>query len=142
MFGLIKAAGFSLSAIQIGVDLRFIVVNTPFLRKCVMINPEIIELSRPLVPTKEACHSVPLASGLETLRSPFITVKYLDLDMKEQIRSLQMIDAAIVQHECDHLNGQLFLARLTNASKNSWEAKLKARNKSGIDKFLDDLNNR
>lgn len=82
----------------------------------VMINPEISSPSAETRKESEGCLSIPTIHG-SVERAKEITVEYSDLDgnrIKERLSGLQ---ARIVQHENDHLNGILFIDRLPEKEK-------------------------
>jgi peptide deformylase len=70
----------------------------------VMFNPEIIEKSGEYE-TEEGCLS--LSGTRKTKRFQFITVKYLDINLKPQMGKFFGWTAQIIQHETDHCNGIL-----------------------------------
>ena len=87
-----------------------------------MINPEIIEKSKEVVISDEACLSIPHFKG-KVKRHKSIVVEYLDLKWKQQVKKLKDLSAFIVQHEYDHLDGILFADKLI---KNSWKWKVES----------------
>ncbi len=98
--------------------------------KILMINPNIIEKSKEIVTSDEACLSIPNFSG-KVKRHKTITVEYLDLKWKRKNKKLRNLDAFIVQHEYDHLDAILFVDKLI---KNSWKWKIE-NFKSGLKEF-------
>lgn len=76
-----------------------------------MINPLIVLHSEELFSSEEGCLSLPwLQWDVERYRS--ITVTYTWLDKKEYTTEFSDFNAAIIQHEIDHLDGILFLDKL------------------------------
>jgi peptide deformylase len=73
----------------------------------VMINPEIIEHSSAKQTTEEGCLSVPGILG-EVERYLRVKVKYQDKNGNIGIKKVRGLDAVVVQHEIDHLDGILF----------------------------------
>lgn len=69
-----------------------------------MFNPEIIEHSLEEEVSEEGCLSYP-GEYCEVPRFESITVKYLDLNNQEVVRSYSGLAARVIQHECDHLLG-------------------------------------
>lgn len=107
-----RAGGVGLSAPQVGVSERIIVVkldrglfSNEFL---IMINPEIIEESGNNVSAMEGCSSIP-GKRIEVSRPEWIIVKYQNLAKKEVIIEERGWNARIIQHEIDHLNGILII---------------------------------
>lgn len=116
--------GVGLAAPQINVSKRmFVMLTHDFndkLHKYAFINPEIIEKSEEIVflPDGEGCLSVPRDTEGIVPRHKSIKVKtkLYDVD-KKTLRSVTMqlkgYIAVVFQHEFDHLNGVLFVDRLT-----------------------------
>lgn len=99
--------GLGIAAPQIGSSHRLCI--TKLGGKFVpLINPEITWLSKETDKAEEGCLSLP---GLwkEVTRPTSIVVTYLDTKGKSQERKLNEIDARVVQHEVDHLEGKLIV---------------------------------
>jgi peptide deformylase len=84
----------------------------------VIINPKIVSKSRKMVDGIEGCLSIPGWIG-EASRHERIRVRALDRHGNKIRLRLNGWSARIVQHEIDHLDGVLFIDRLT-ASENLW----------------------
>jgi len=95
--------GYGLCAIQIGVPVRVSVVRLP---KCKLNlwNPKIIEKSFRFRFTGEGCLSIP-GLYIDTARYREIVLENGD----GRQYSLEGMEAIVVQHEIDHMNGRLFL---------------------------------
>lgn len=76
-----------------------------------VLNPEIVALEGDPEPVGEGCLSVP-GLWFETPRYPRATVRGIDLDGREVVISGEGLMAQALQHECDHLDGKLYLHRL------------------------------
>ena len=76
-----------------------------------VLNPVLVELSGEPVPTGEGCLSVP-ELWFPVLRYPRATVTGLDLSGREIEISGEGLLAQALQHECDHLDGKLYIQRL------------------------------
>lgn len=108
--------GVWLAAPQIGQTIRLIattqwkIVNDDYKLKStiMMINPEIINHSDTLICDEEWCLSLPWMFW-QVERYNHITVQYTTLDSKSASKQLSWLDAVIVQHEIDHLDGVLFI---------------------------------
>lgn len=106
-----KAKGLGLAAPQVGVLKRIIIVRTekeplPF------INPKILKMSREKEKKEEGCLSLP-GLRLEIKRSKWVEVEAIN-ENKEKVQiSADGLVARIFQHEIDHLNGVLFVDRLS-----------------------------
>lgn len=111
--------GVGLSAVQIGQTVRLIVVYNPKIKDyTAYINPEIINRSTEMlteVPDSESnlegCLSIPDYFGL-VQRHKWLVLRYRDLDNKEHQEKYSGFPAVVIQHECDHLDGVLFIDRI------------------------------
>lgn len=109
--------GIGLAAPQIGIHKQVIVIdcqpdnpNTP---PMALINPEIKKKSKDLCVMEEGCLSIPNVF-LEVTRPRSIEVVYKDEYGKQQKIKAMGLLARVIQHEMDHLNGVLFVDRVTN----------------------------
>lgn len=102
--------GIGLAAPQVGNAIRLIVINT--IRSCengiklTMINPEIIGSSEEVSTESEGCLSIPF-TFVNIERHKSIKVKYTNLDGEEVEESFDGLNARVIQHEIDHLDGIL-----------------------------------
>lgn len=81
----------------------------------VLVNPEIIERSAELVEGWEGCLSVPGLRGLVP-RCRWVRLRALGRDGEAlDIKATDFL-ARIIQHECDHLDGKVYLDRMPNLS--------------------------
>ena len=112
--------GIGLAAPQVGISKKIIVVDPTFgddensLRD--MINPEIIETEKECE-LEEGCLSIPGVFEMVT-RPEKITVKYHDVDGEEHRLEADGLLARVIQHEIDHLEGILFIDRLSTVKRN------------------------
>ena len=125
-----EAQGIGLAAPQIGRNLRMAVIETlpkeddegnelPDSRDLfVIINPEIMWHSSEIIAGVEGCLSIPGYLG-EVDRSESIRVRALNRDGKKLKLKLSGWTARIFQHEIDHLDGALFIDKLTSP-ENLW----------------------
>jgi len=104
-----------LAATQIGYTQRAFSLNIDG-EISYILNPEIVELSGEPVPTGEGCLSVP-DLWFEVLRYPRATVRGIDLDNREVVISGEGLMAQALQHECDHLDGKLYISRLSREDR-------------------------
>lgn len=129
-----KADGVGLAAPQINKSIRLIVIDaTPFGEdepdlknfKKVFINPEIIEFMGEKEAFNEGCLSLP---GIreDVIRPTKIRINYLDENFVEHEEVWEGVKARITQHEYDHLEGTLFVDRLTPIKKRLLNGKLNA----------------
>lgn len=101
-----KANGVGLAAPQVGILKRIVVIDcgdAPY----VLINPVILETSGEQTGF-EGCLSVPGKSGIVT-RPNYAKVKALNLDGEEYILEGEELLARAICHECDHLDGKMYV---------------------------------
>lgn len=108
------------AASQIGVTLRVCVVDVSKNRHgrennhglLCMINPEITGRSGSAT-MREGCMSVPDYTG-DVDRATEITLQFSNTDGALQVITASGFEAVAIQHEMDHLDGVLFLDRVTS----------------------------
>ena len=109
--------GIGLAAPQIGQNIRVIVAkfnhSTSSEINLGMINPEIISRSDEMEVGEEGCLSVPKQFD-KVARNKTIVVKFLDIKGKENMLKLSGLNARIIQHEIDHLDGILFVDKIVD----------------------------
>ena len=136
MFETLDASnGVGLAAPQIGLTIRVVVIDLDVLseefpeykgfRKA-FINAHILEYDdeSEKASSEEGCLSIPGISEKAT-RPTRIHVKYLDEEMKEHDEWVEGYLARVMQHEFDHLEGTMFIDRLSPLRKNMIAGKLK-----------------
>ncbi|MEO1078774.1 MAG: peptide deformylase [Pseudomonadota bacterium] len=110
---LADSGAIGLSAPQIGRAERLIAVHVPDDERelCIYANPEIIK-RRGFAIIEESCLSVP---GVEAsvMRAAQVLVRYQDLAGETKEEEVSGLHAVCVQHETDHLEGKLFVDRLS-----------------------------
>lgn len=108
-----EAPGIGLAATQVDVHKRVIVIDVSETHDqlLVLINPELVAAEGEQV-GEEGCLSVP---GIydKVVRAEQVTVRYLDLDGREQSMSADGLLAVCLQHEMDHLQGKVFVEHLS-----------------------------
>lgn len=110
-----QANGVGLAAPQVGVSLRLIVLQMPGEEPMAIINPEIVRHSGEQEVT-EGCLSVPGYFG-EIKRSASVTVKGRDRQGKAiRIKGTGLMAEAL-EHEIDHLNGNLYIDHIQSQDK-------------------------
>ncbi len=110
--------GVGLAAPQIGVARRIIVVDCePEGRAPVrMANPELLQVSDELREHEEASPNLPGASA-KVRRPVAVEVRYLDMCGAVTQRWFEGLWSTSVQHQIDHLNGALFIERLSRVKR-------------------------
>ena len=101
------ADGVGLAAPQVGVLKQIVVMDVDDENQYVLINPEIIETSGSQTGA-EGCQSVPGKHGTVT-RPNEVTVKAMDENMKPRLVKGTELLARAICHECDHLDGILYV---------------------------------
>jgi peptide deformylase len=125
------ANGAGLAANQVGETLRIAVVEVrpdnprypykPPVPLTVIVNPVIEPLDEDVEQINEGCLSVPNLRG-EVPRHMTIRVNYLDREGGEHEEVRRGLTAGTFQHELDHLDGMLFLDRVSDPSTlSTWE---------------------
>lgn len=119
------AEGVGLAAPQIGLSIRlFLVDTTPVVDKKegekaikkVFINAELLHEEGDEWSYEEGCLSIPTIRG-DVDRPEKITLKYLDTDFVEYTETFDGINARVIQHEYDHIDGILFTELLKPVKK-------------------------
>ena len=124
------AHGAGLAANQIGV-LRRIFVFTDGDTDHVVVNPSLVERSKSLETDDEGCLSLgPIRVPVE--RSAEVTLAGQDLTGAPIRMELDDLQARVVQHELDHLDGVLMLERTDDASRRGALGKLRPQPVLGI----------
>lgn len=127
------APGVGLAAPQIGVNKRIFVIDTDGVLKKV-INPVFLENSNETEDEEEGCLSVP---GIykKVKRPKKVKLKYLNEKGEEVIEEAEGLYARALQHENDHLNGVMFVDKISNISKKLTAKKLEKLKKETIEKM-------
>jgi peptide deformylase len=109
-----EAPGVGLAASQVDVHERVVVIDVSEESNdlLVLINPEIVWSSEDLQVYEEGCLSVPGVYD-EVERAAEIKVKALDLNGEPFEFEAEGLLAVCVQHEIDHLNGKVFVEKLS-----------------------------
>lgn len=102
--------GVGLAASQVGILKNIVVIDADDENQYVFINPEILETSGSQTGA-EGCLSVPGKSGIVT-RPDYVKVRAFDQDMKPFELEGEGLLARAICHECDHLNGELYVDKV------------------------------
>lgn len=124
--------GIGLAAVQIGVHKRLIVLDidqrtmsnppTPGELQLLpqmpvaLVNPQIVEFNTEITPYDEGCLSVPEVYA-EVMRPSVIKVRAQDLSGNEFEFECGGLLARCIQHEVDHLDGKVFVDRVSDEVK-------------------------
>lgn len=151
---MMKYDGIGLAATQVGMDLRMVALGVPSpkmkdgkagfilspgemqllpLMPLVMINPEIITYSPVTDVLEEGCLSFPEIFA-DVRRSVSVLVKTQTLDGRIITAECGGLLGRALQHEIDHLNGVLFVDRVSDAEMTKIKNKLEKLEKSTLKK--------
>jgi len=120
MWETVQGMGIGLAAPQVGANKRICIIHMAKEGKAkkisyknkeqdfVMINPEIVFLSQTEALMTEGCLSFP-GDYYEIWRPQGIKVRYFDEKGKLKEKTASGLLARVIQHEVDHLNGNLFI---------------------------------
>ena len=111
-----SAKGIGLAAPQVGIEKRVLVIDldieNPSTPPHVFINPEIISSSATIDTYEEGCLSIP-GVYLDVIRPSSIKVSFRDEMGRPKKMNADGLLGRCIQHEIDHLNGILFVDRVT-----------------------------
>ena len=129
------AEGIGLAAPQIGVSLRVCVLDlrdedNPEGGCWVLVNPVILEASDEEDKSTEGCLSIPDMEEVVT-RPAHVTVRAFDAEGQAVEVEADGLLARALQHEIDHLDGVLFIDRLTTYKRRALLKKWKKSQKEG-----------
>lgn len=136
---MIARNGVGLAAIQIGVDLRVLIINVPLEKEdgehdqpkentLEMVNPVIVEKDGS-EKFQEGCLSVPgVYEDVE--RAKHVKVEYFDRYGEKHIIDDDDFLAVAMQHEIDHLDGKVFIEKLSYIKRKKFEKEWKKRLRS------------
>ena len=126
------AKGVGLAAPQIDRKIRlFLVDTTPFFEeeeegtpvKKVFINPRIMNEEGDLWLFNEGCLSIPDIRE-DVKRKPIITIEYFDENFTKHIETFDGLTARVIQHEYDHVDGVLFIDKISPLRRRMIKSKL------------------
>jgi len=128
--------GVGLAAIQVGIDKRVLIINVPLEvedgehdqpkeNTLEMINPLIVEKDG-TEKFQEGCLSIPgVYEDIE--RAKHVKVEYFDRDGKKHVIEDDGFLAVAMQHEIDHLDGKVFIEKLSYIKRKKFEKEWKKR---------------
>ena len=121
--------GVGLAGPQVGLMKRIFVVHVEGDIERVFINPSIIETSQETAKIEEGCLSIP-GIYADVVRSKMIKVQAWNEKGRPFTLEAGGILARIILHEYDHLEGILFLDRISEPKRNRLVAKFEKRAKA------------
>ena len=111
------AMGVGLAATQLGVLRRMLVFQAgPDARPTALANPQIEWLSDELATAEEGCLSLP-GIGVDVERALHTRVRGVDITGKPLLIEASGLEARVLQHEIDHLDGVLILDRTSREQR-------------------------
>lgn len=108
-----EARGYGLAAPQIGISERIIVLAADD-KPTIMFNPVVVS-SEGMQLGEEGCLSIPGLFGMVE-RAEKVEVEALDHKGRESTFRLEGLDARVILHEIDHLDGVLFIDKADPAT--------------------------
>jgi peptide deformylase len=139
-----NAHGVGLAAPQIGLSIRLFLVDSVQLEgeedgrlegpgiKQVFINAQMLDESGEPWPYEEGCLSIPeVRAGVS--RQPQVRIRYQDEQFREHEAEFSGMNARIIQHEYDHIEGKLFTDHLSPLKKRLLKNRLDNISKGRVD---------
>ncbi|MGA9478130.1 MAG: peptide deformylase [Desulfobacterales bacterium] len=122
-----EAPGVGLAAIQVGSDKQVLVYDEKPAendhRYGVIINPKVVETEGQIISENEGCLSVPDFRS-DVKRAARIIVEGVDRDGKSLRVEAEGFLAIVLQHEIDHLNGTLFIDRISALKRELYKRRM------------------
>jgi len=123
-----QAPGIGLAAIQVGINKSLLVYDvSPRDEKRslqVLINPRIVESEGTTISEDEGCLSVPDFRA-NVKRAASVLVEAFDNKEKPLRIEAEGLLAVVLQHEIDHLNGILFIDRISSLKRGMYKRHVK-----------------
>lgn len=128
------APGIGLAAIQVGIDRSILIydVSPPEENRLlqVLINPRIIESEGSFISENEGCLSVPDFRA-DVRRAERVLVEGVDREGAPLRLESEGFMAVVLQHEIDHLNGTLFIDRISSLKRELYKRRIKKQLRKG-----------
>ena len=122
-----EAPGVGLAAIQVGWNKSLLVYDVSPRDENhslhVLINPKIITQEGEIISENEGCLSVPELRA-DVKRAASVTIEGFDREGKPLRFDAEGLLAIVLQHEIDHLNGTLFLARISSLKREMYKRRM------------------
>lgn len=122
------APGIGLAAIQVGHDKSLLVYDVSPKDEerslQVLINPRIISKEGTVISEEEGCLSVPEFRS-DVKRASIILVEGVDREGKPLRIEAEGLLSLVLQHEIDHLNGKLFIDRISSLKRQIYKRRVK-----------------
>ena len=122
------APGAGLAAIQVGFDKSIIIYDSlpgeTEKSLQVLLNPKILESNGEIISENEGCLSVPDFTS-DVKRSSLVLVEGIDREGNPLKIEAEGYLAIVLQHEIDHLNGILFIDRISSLKRELYKRRIK-----------------
>jgi peptide deformylase len=123
-----QAPGIGLAAIQVGINKSLLIYDiSPRDEKRslqILINPRIVESEGTTISEDEGCLSVPDFRA-NVKRAACVLVEGVDNEEKPLRIQAEGLLAVVLQHEIDHLNGILFIDRISSLKREIYKRRVK-----------------
>ena len=123
-----QAPGVGLAAIQVGIDQSLLIydIQPPEEDRAlhVLINPSIVAMEGEITSENEGCLSV-TDFRADVKRAASLLVEGYDRDGKPLRIEAEGLLAIVLQHEIDHLNGTLFIDRISSLKRELYKRRIK-----------------
>lgn len=123
-----KAPGVGLASIQVGWDRSLLIYDIGARDEGrglhVLINPRIVSSEGEIVSDNEGCLSVPDFRA-DVKRAERILVEGFDREGKPLRVEAEGLHAIVLQHEIDHLNGRLFIDRISSLKRELYKRRVR-----------------
>ena len=123
------APGVGLAAPQVGRNIRMLVMDPAMKdeekQPRVLINPVLTLSGEEVLSEQEGCLSVPMNYRADVKRMSNVHLHASDLDGNIIDEYLDEFPAIIIQHEYDHLDGILFIDRISRLRRTLYDSKVK-----------------
>jgi peptide deformylase len=133
-----QADGIGLAAPQIGKSIRMFVIDATKMEdpevadfRQVFINPEMIDEEGDEWAFEEGCLSIPEIRE-DVFRQETLTIRFFDENWQEHTKTYSGLQARIIQHEYDHIEGVLFTDHLSALKKRLLKGKLASISKGKV----------
>ncbi|MDR1856783.1 MAG: peptide deformylase [Desulfovibrio sp.] len=129
---MVAKRGVGLAAPQVGRFVRMLVVSLSETsdseippQEYVLVNPVLTLGGEEKCSKAEGCLSVPMNFRADVMRKDLVTLDALDLEGRPIHMDFHGYPAFVLQHECDHLDGVLFLDRISRIRRTLYDGRLK-----------------
>jgi peptide deformylase len=136
-----KSKGVGLAAPQINKSIRLFIVDSSKMYEDeekdkgvreVFINAEMIKETGDDWKYEEGCLSIPNIRE-DVFRKATIKIKYYDRHFKKQEKEFDDMNARVIQHEYDHIEGKLFIDHIKPLKRNLLKGRLEKISKGDVD---------